>query len=50
VVPLLTEQSPGHFAACHHAARLRLAGAFEQAEAAQSSPLLRTIEGRGFVS
>jgi peptide/nickel transport system ATP-binding protein len=34
VPPALTEQAPGHFAACHHAVRLRLAGAFDQTEAA----------------
>ena len=49
VVPSLTEQSPGHLAACHHAGRLRLAGAFEQAEAPPSPSQLRAIEGGGSI-
>jgi peptide/nickel transport system ATP-binding protein len=49
VPPVLSEQAPGHFAACHHAGRLRLAGAFEQA-AATARPLAQAIEGGNLAS
>jgi hypothetical protein len=54
VPPVLTEQAPGHFAACHYAGRLRLAGAFDQAAStrgpAAAQPLAPAIEGGNLAS
>jgi peptide/nickel transport system ATP-binding protein len=44
--PPLIELAPGHFAACHHAARLKLAGAFEQARAA-GDPMAQPLATEG---
>jgi len=54
VPPVLTEQAPGHFTACHYAGRLRLAGAFDQAAStrgpAAAQPLAPAIEGGNLAS
>jgi peptide/nickel transport system ATP-binding protein len=48
--PVLIEHAPGHFAACHHAASLRLAGAIQQTEAAPGSAAHAQTKGASFIS
>jgi oligopeptide/dipeptide ABC transporter ATP-binding protein len=53
VPPVLIEQAPGHFAACHYAGRLRLAGAFEEAASTRdpvAQPLAQAIKGDSLAS